>query len=93
MLSTGLKNLGANICCKVLNIRGYSRLKMLLHALAPNLPLQYSSTALLFTGELTHTTSKHWHLTPHLRILSSEKKTFRCQLRSTRYTAVWINNC
>jgi len=82
---------GVNICCKVLNLGGYSRLEMLLHAPAPNPPLKYSGIALLFTGESTHTASKHWHLAHHLCVLSSEKKIFRCQLY--RYTAVRINSC
>jgi len=35
---------------------------------------------------------KYWHRAPLVYLLY-EKKTFHCQLCSTRYTAVQTNNC
>jgi len=49
--------------------------------------------SLVITGEPTYATSKQWHCAPQLYQLSSEKKMLHCQLCSTRYTAVRINNC
>jgi len=51
--------------------------------------IQY--TVIITSGPM-HTTSKHWHHMPQLYQLLSEKKMIHCQLCSTRYTAVRINN-
>jgi len=53
--------------------------------------IQYSSTALLLlVNPCMHTASKQWHCVPQLLC---EKETLCCQLYSTHYTAVQINNC
>jgi len=51
--------------------------------------IQYSDTALL----LPHSTLKQWCHAPHLCIYCLKRKSLRCQLCSTHYTAVQINNC